>query len=146
MRKISFITLAVILCITLSGCEIIAEKPQEKRIFMLSAGLDYKGTGASILKGTVNDQKAMISQMAYLAAKENTSFHSVAVTGGRTAQSEEMSSRQLSLKSLPDLQEEFSLPTYSFSTMQDTALNAAMKERNILTEPSSWIISIPFHQ
>ena len=81
MRKISFITLAVILCIILSGCELIAEKPQEKRIFMLSAGLDYKGTGASILNGTVNDQKAMISQMAYLAAKEKTSFHSVAITG-----------------------------------------------------------------
>ena len=81
MRKISFITLAVILCIILSGCELIAEKPQEKRIFMLSAGLDYKKTGASILNGTVNDQKAMISQMAYLAAKENTSFHSVAITG-----------------------------------------------------------------
>ena len=40
MRKITFITLAVILCITLSGCEIIAEKPQEKRIFMVSEGLD----------------------------------------------------------------------------------------------------------
>ncbi len=29
MRKISFIILAIILCITLSGCELIAEKPQE---------------------------------------------------------------------------------------------------------------------
>lgn len=78
MKKLSIILMISILL--LSGCEIFTEQKEEKRIRHISVALDYANTEISVLRGTINDQKAVLSQLMHLAALEGTPFYATSFT------------------------------------------------------------------
>lgn len=77
MRKhLYFCLLLLISLLLLSSCELQSQK-ENKRFYFFTVALDYEETSLSTLRGTVNDQEAIISQLEFLSRVEGSDFVSI---------------------------------------------------------------------
>lgn len=78
MKKLLIILFSVLLLLT--GCELFTEQEAPRRVRHISVALDYANTEISVLRGTINDQKAVLNQLMHLASLEGTTFSAVCFT------------------------------------------------------------------
>jgi len=80
MRKSLFALLLVFALLLAPSCVDDTGERDQRTLYIVSMALNYEGTEISELAGTLNDQKAMVSELCYLAMESGMSVRSISFT------------------------------------------------------------------